>query len=170
MIKKYVKGVLAVMIAVVALSACENKQQQPVEEPQVDPREAFVGDYSYVTSGDIDLSAGVLPFHTTVPLDYEGEMSITLGDEQNTLWVKAEGDSTVAYVSGNQLFFDPITKETSFGDLVMHLSFTLGKATLEGDQLSLTSDVEVSATYMDYGLSGNGKVDIVATKKVVAAE
>ena len=169
MIKKYVKGALAVLVAVVALSSCENKQQQPVEEPQVDPREAFVGDYTYASAGDIDLYAGAVKLYT-VPFDYEGNMTITLGDEQNTLWVKAEGDSTVAYVSGNQLFFDPITKETSFGDLVMHLSFTLGKATLEGDQLSLTSDVEVSATYMDYSLLGSGKVDVVATKKEVPAE
>lgn len=169
MIKKYVKGVLAVMIAVVALSACENKQQQPVEEPQIDPREAFVGDYKYVTSGDIDLYIGALPFNT-VPLDYEGDMAITLGDEQNTLWVKAEGDSVVAYVSGSQLFLDPVVKETTFGELDMQLSFTFSKATLEGDKLSCSSDVEISASFMDYSLLGSGKVDVVSTKKEVPAE
>ena len=169
MIKKYVKGALAVLVAVVALSACENKQQQQVEEPKVDLREAFVGDYTYASAGDIDLYAGAVKLYT-VPFDYEGNMTITLGDEQNTLWVKAEGDSVVAYVSGSQLFLDPVVKETTFGELDMQLSFTFSKATLEGDKLSCSSDVEISASFMDYSLLGSGKVDVVATKKEVPAE
>jgi hypothetical protein len=93
-------------VAVVALAACEGKKNdepQPEPQPQVDPREVFVGEYTLASTGNIDLyAAGVKLF--TIPLDNESEMTITLGEEENTVWVIAGGDSTLAYVSGKVYF------------------------------------------------------------------
>lgn len=160
MLTKYFTKACVVLSAVLTLVACEGSKQGPSS----DPRDAFIGDYTFVSDGDIDLYAGALKLFT-IPLDQSGEMSIAYGNESNTVWVIAEGDSTIAYVSGNQMFMDPTTDEATFGELVMHLSFTYGKATLDGKQLSWTFDVEIAAEYKTYSLSGSGQVDIVATKK-----
>ena len=146
------------MAVVMLLAACEGTT------PQTDPREVFVGDYSFSSKGDIDLYAGKTKIFT-VPLDKEGEMSITLSDQANAVWIVAEGDTAIAYVSGNQLFMDPTTEDIQYGDVNLHLKFTYGKATLEENQLTLPTDVEVSATYQSLSVSGSGKVDVSATKK-----
>ena len=159
-------GVIMAMMAAVTLCGCEGgKNTEPQEEPKVDPREAFVGEYAFTSKGDIDLYAGVLKL-LTIPMDQQGDMTITPGDSVNTVWVIAGEDSTKAYVSGENLFMDPTKEEMTYGEVVMELSFTYGKATLSNDTLSLATDVEISATFRERGLTGSGKVDIVAVKRV----
>ena len=60
---------------------------------------------------------------------------------------------------------DPTEHDIDYGEVSLHLAFTYGKATLEDNQLTFTSEVEVSASYQSQTLSGSGTVDIVATKK-----
>jgi len=156
MITKYFTKVFAVVMAALMLTACEGNKK--------DPREAFVGDYTFTSKGNIDLYAGTLKLFT-IPMDNTGELSIVLGKEENNLWVVSDGDTIQAYASGNQLFMDPTSEQTTFKELVLDLSFTYGKATLVENQLSWTSDVAITATYKGRNLVGSGKVDIVATKK-----
>ena len=151
----------AIMLMAVLLCGCKRNQEQV--EPQ-DPRQAFVGDYTFVSTGDIDLYMGSVKV-ITVPMNKDGEMSITLAQEDNAVWIIAEGDSLEAYVSGNLLFMEPTTDEVTMSGLVMEMAFTYSKATLTGNQLSWTSTVDITATYQSLSVSGSGQVDIVATKK-----
>lgn len=157
MLKKYLTRAFVALSAALTLVACEGQK--------TDPREAFVGEYSFVTTGDIDLYAEGVKVDT-YPLDQEGEMSISLGDKENAVFVKIDKDSTTAYVSGNQLFMEPTHEEATFKELVMSIKFIYGKGELVEDRLTMSADVEVKATYREtISLSGSGTVNIVATKK-----
>ena len=151
------KKIILLCLATLMITACERQKDN-------DPRKDFVGDYTFVSKGNIDLYAGVLKI-TTIPMDKKSEMSLSLADKDNELWMVAEGDSTIARLSDGRLFIDPTTEQQTFKDLVLTLSYTYTPATLENDQLSLTSNVEITATYKEHSLSGRGQVDIVATKK-----
>jgi len=127
-------------------------------------RQAFVGDYTFVSTGNIDLYMGAVMVFT-VPMDKEGEFSISLAEKSNAVWIVAEGDSLLASVSGNELFMEPTKEETTMAGVEMKMSFTYGKATLENNRLSWTSDVDITATYQSVSIAGKGQVDFVATKK-----
>ncbi len=157
---KYLTRFFALLLAILTFAACDRSK----EEPSTDPRDIFVGDYSFESVGSIDLYAGLVKV-VTVPMDQKGELSIVSGDKDDMVWIIASGDTALAYVSDNQLLMEPTEDEATFGDLVMEMSFTYGKATLKDNQLSWTSDVDITASYKEHILSGIGTVDIVATKK-----
>lgn len=157
---KYLTRFFALLLAILTFAACDRSK----EEPSTDPRDIFVGDYSFESVGSIDLYAGLVKV-VTVPMDQKGELSIVPGDKDDMVWIIASGDTALAYVSDNQLLMEPTEDEATFGDLVMEMSFTYGKATLKDNQLSWTSDVDITASYKEHILSGIGTVDIVATKK-----
>lgn len=154
----FITRTLAVLMAVWMLSACER-------EKQTDPRDAFIGKYSFVTKGNIDLYAGSLKI-ATFPMNEKGELSISAAaSNPNDVVVVAENDTTIGHISGNYLFLDPTSAVETFGIIDMHLDFTYGKATLSNNTLSFVTEVAISASYNDMSLTGNGKVDIVATKE-----
>ena len=76
------KQFIFLFLATLLIAACE----RPADN---DPRKAFVGDYTFVSKGNIDLNAGGLKV-ITVPLDKEGEMSLSLADKDNELLMVAE--------------------------------------------------------------------------------
>lgn len=150
--------ICAFLMAVMLMSACERASQN-------DPRNAFVGDYSFTSNGSIDLFyADSLKF-ITVPMSEKGEMSIVLATEPNDVWIIAENDTSLGHISGNYLFIDSLDVVETFGKIDMNLSFKYGKATLSHDTLSFPTDVVITASYQDKNLSGVGKVDVVAIKK-----
>ena len=82
---------VAALATVLFFTSCEGTN------PQTDPRAAFIGDYSFVSTGEIEIYLGALKL-ITFPMNQEGELSILPGDKSNTVWVKAENDSTIAYI------------------------------------------------------------------------
>ena len=149
---------MVMVLAVVALCGCERSGETS------DPRLAFVGEYTFVSTGDIDLYLGSTKAFA-VPMDKEGEMSIKLAEKSNAVWIIAEGDSVLAAVSGNELYMEPMKQETTVAGISMDMSFSYGKATLENNQLSWITNVDITATYMSLQVTGSGQVVIVATKK-----
>ena len=147
------------LLALWTLSACERGNQ-----PGNDPRQAFVGEYDFTSSGSVDVYVGAVKMGS-LPMNEKGTMSISTATEPNEVWVIAKEDSTLAHVSGNFLFMDPTSKVETFRSIDLNLSFTYGKATLSHDTLSFPTDVTISATYEDKSISGTGHVDIVAVKK-----
>ena len=144
-------------MAVAVLCGCEKNANN-------NARQAFIGDYTFVTNGSIDLyleSKKVI----TMPVHEKGEMTIAPAQKENAVWIIADNDSALAYISGNEMFMDPVKEKTTMSGIEMEMSFSYGKATLEGDKLSWTSDMDIKATYNSATLTGNGQVDIVATKK-----
>ncbi len=134
------------------------------ERGQVDPRVAFVGDYSYVTTGEIELYLGDVSAGK-MPLDNEGEFTFVLGKASNEILMIDENDTTVAVVSNNTIYLEPMTQIESMGEVDMEVIYDYGEATLINNQLDWQVEVSIKATYKGAVLSGSGPIEIVATKK-----
>ena len=134
------------------------------ERGQVDPRVAFVGDYSYVSTGEIDIYMGAVPAGK-LPLDNEGEFTMVLGEASNEILMIEENDTTVAVVSNNTIYLEPVTVIESMAGVDMEITYDYGEATLINNQLDWQVEVSIKATYQGAVLSGSGPIEIVATKK-----
>ena len=157
MINKYFSKICAVLMAVMVFASCERNDGK-------DPRAAFVGDYTFVTNGSIEID-GVLPPANTLPIHEEGELSIVLADKENAIWMIADNDSSLAYVSGNQFIMEPSTDKMNVGEAVLILDYSYSPAILKDNGWTMISDAEVTATYRDKTLTGSGEVIVTATKK-----
>lgn len=154
---KHLKISCAILLVAVMLWGCERGGG-------ADARTPFLGEYTFVSNGDIDLYAGSVKV-VTVPLGQEGEMSIVAADKANTVWIIADNDTARAYISGSELFMEATKDTATIGGVAMDMSFNYGPATFVENKLTWTTDVDISATYKSISLSGKGIVDIVATKK-----
>ena len=148
----------AIFMAVLTLSACERASQPK------DARDAFVGNYTFTSTGSVDIFAGELKVYT-IPMSETGELSIAKDSVPNRVMMVAENDTSLGHISGNYLFIDSLDVVETFGKIDMNLSFKYGKATLSHDTLSFPTDVVITASYQDKNLSGVGKVDVVAIKE-----
>ncbi len=158
--KNYFSRTCAVMMTLLLLTACEK-----ATEPQPkDPREAFIGNYSFYSSGSVDLYADSAKIGS-YPMNEEGEMSIAPATEPNDVMVIAENDTSVGHIADGYLLIEPTTAVEKFGKMDMNLSFTYGKAALNNRVLTFPTNVSITATYQDVTFSGYGQVDIVAIKK-----
>ena len=145
-------------MAVLTLSACERASQPK------DARDAFVGDYTFTSTGSVDIFAGELKVYT-IPMSETGELSIAKDSVPNRVMMVAGNDTSYGRVSDNYLFLDSLKAVETYGKIEMNLSFTYGKATLSHDTLSIPTNVVITASYQDKNLSGVGKVDVVAIKE-----
>ena len=157
MINNFFAKFCAVLMAVMVLVSCERNDGK-------DPRDAFVGDYTFVSTGSIEFEIGVPPLNT-MPINETGEMSIVKADKENAVWVIADNDTSVAYVSGNQFFMEPSIQKEKFGPVEMVLEYTYSPALLKDNVLTLESYVDVTAIYDEKTVAGHGEVEVVATKK-----
>ena len=157
--KHFRKYVCAVLLIATALCGCKRDEQEPE-----DAREAFIGDYTFVSWGTIDLYWESKKM-VAIPMDKEGELSIVAGEASNEVWVIAEGDSAQAYIAGNELVMKPMQTETTIAGMELDMAFTYGTAKLVNNQLSMTAYVDINATYKSTHFAGNGQVDVVAAKK-----
>lgn len=158
--KNYFSRTCAVLMTLLLLTACEK-----ATEPQPkDPREAFIGNYSFYSSGSVDLYADSTKI-VSYPMNEEGEMSIAPAPQPDDVMVIAGNDTSIGHVSDNYLLIEPTTAVEKFGEMDMNLSFTYGKATFTNRVLTFPTKVSITATYQDMTFSGYGQVDIVAIKK-----
>ena len=158
--KNYFSRTCTVLMTLLLLTACEK-----ATEPQPkDPREAFIGNYSFYSSGSVDLYADTTKIGS-YPMNEEGEMSIAPATEPNDVMVIAENDTSIGHIADGYLLIEPTTAVEKFGEMDMNLSFTYGKATLNNRVLTFPTNVTITATYQDMTFSGYGQVDIVAIKK-----
>lgn len=153
------KFICTIVMVAAVLCGCERGHVDP------DPRVAFVGDYSYVSTGEVDLYLGSVPVGEQLPLDNEGEFTLVLGEASNEILMIEENDTTVAVVSNNTIYLEPVTQIESMGEVDMEITYDYGEATLINNQLDWQGEVSVKATYKGAVLSGSGPMEIVATKK-----
>lgn len=153
------KFICTIVMVAAVLCGCERGCIDP------DPRVAFVGDYSYVSTGEVDLYLGGVPVGEQLPLDNEGEFTMVLGEASNEILMIEENDTTVAVVSNNTIYLEPLTQIESMGEVDMEITYDYGEATLINNQLDWQGEVSVKATYKGAVLSGSGPMEIVATKK-----
>ena len=158
--KNWIKTVIIALMAVVGLVSCETQEK---EEKQ---RDTFIGEYDYETTGEADLYAGILKI-MTVPLNTTGTFSIVPCAEANRLAIVKGTDSIYAVVSGNNLYIEMPTLEYTYADYgEVQLMFSDNKVTRDADnRLHWQSDVVAIGVYGSYTATGNGNIDLVATKQ-----
>ena len=164
-LKTFGKILLSGML-LTGLAAC-SKDKKEEQEAKVDPRDAFVGEYTYEATGEmvvLDLPE-ILSFLDTIPISQEGEATIAKEGDQNKIIMVADKDTIRAEVTGNQLRLDSNSVNYSFGELKFQMVLTNDRATLTGKQIDWESDVLSDVSYKKLSFNGNGHLKIVAKKK-----
>ena len=129
----------------------------------MDERDAFVGVYSYQSTGKIDFYAGSKVI-LSKSLNEEGTLTISKKGDKDQVNIIGYNDTIQATVSGNTLTLEANEFDVENSGMVLHLNFVYDKATLKDDVLTWQSDVTGSATYMGITANGNGSVTTTATK------
>ena len=80
--KKFIQFCLAALV-LVAFAACEKKQE-------VDPRDAFVGAYTYDAKGSVDFDFGITRY--SVPLNNQGTFTISKSGDGNKVVIEGWND------------------------------------------------------------------------------
>jgi hypothetical protein len=153
--KKFIRFCLAAVV-LVAFAACEKKQE-------VDPRDAFVGAYTYEAKGHVDFNFGITSY--SIPLNNQGTFTISKSGDGNKVVIEGWNDPINATVSGNQLTLESNNYETKYGEITLQLSFSYGTATLSDNKLTWETEVSGSGQYGSLSATGNGVVSMIATKK-----
>ncbi len=153
--KKFIQFCLAAVV-LVAFAACEKKQE-------VDPRDAFIGAYTYDAKGSVDFDFGITRY--SVPLNNQGTFTISKSGDGNKVVIEGWNDPINATVSGNQLTLESNNYDTMYGEITLKLSFSYGTATLADNRLSWNTDVSGEGRYGSYAATGSGTVSMVAIKK-----
>jgi len=144
------------LVAMFCLISCEGNR--------VDPRDAFVGEYSFAASGSVDLYMGATKLYT-VPLDETGTFTITKAEEDGEVLIIGYNDTIHASVSGKHLLFESTTTNYEYEGVKLQMTFVYGKATLEENQLHWNTDVQATGSYGAFSASGTGQIAVVATKR-----
>ena len=140
------------------LAACTS----PVSE--VEPRDAFVGAYSFQATGNVDLFAGGMKL-ISLPLDQNGNFKIDKYGDNSKVVITGYNDSIFAFVDGNELILESNTYKAAYGDFDIKLTFTYGKAVLDSTRLTWDTEVSGVGQYSSYTVTGNGTVTVSATKQ-----
>lgn len=130
---------------------------------EVDPRDAFIGAYSYEATGNADFYYG--PLHWDIPLNEQGTFTISKVGDQDKVVIKGYYDPINATVSGNQLVLESLEYDTMYGDIEFHLVLNHNKATLADNKLTWSTEVDGIGQYNGLSTTGTGSVSMVATKQ-----
>lgn len=129
----------------------------------VDPRDSFVGEYVYSSTGSAEIAVGPLKY--TIPLDQTGTFTIIKEGEEDQVALVSQIDTIHATVSGKNMLLELSALNTQTSGIDVRLTFDNNKATLAGTILTWTSGVNAYATYSGIAATGNGSVTVTATKK-----
>ena len=127
-------------VLLIGLAACSKDKKE--EQAKVDPRDAFVGDYTYEATGEM------------VVLDLPEILSF-LRDK----------DTIRAEVTGNQLRLDSNSVTYTYNKFKLQMMLSNDRATLEGKQINWESDILAEGSYNERTVNGDGHLKIVANKK-----
>ena len=155
------------LIAIVLiLTACSPSGQEP-KVPE-DARDAFVGQYDYSSTGNIEFTAlGAVPM--SIPLNKEGSFTIAKESEENKVAIVGailgEKDSIHAIVTGNQLVLEQSSTSYKEDDMSIQMMLSYDKATLTGNELVWDADILGVATYSGLSVSCTGHISMIAVKQ-----
>ena len=152
----------------IGVAAC-SKDTKEEQEAKVDPRDAFVGEYTYDMTGKATIHNLPIIDTLSIPLDNKGEAKIAKEGDQNKIIIVADKDTIRAEVTGNQLRLDSTSVSYNADFMGKRISFRMmlsnDKATLEGKQINWEADILAVGSYETISLNGDGHVKIVADKK-----
>ncbi len=145
-------------ITLVALVSC-GKQNQPVS----DPRDAFIGEYDFQATGNLDLHIGSAVAYS-IPLNENGSFTIAPAEEPGEVLIIGYNDTIHATVANQYLLFESTTTNMEYSGVSLQLTFIYGKAKLENNTLTWHTDVLGTASYNAIALTGTGQIDVIATR------
>ena len=153
------KKVLFYLSAVCVLLSFQGCPTTPPEP--VDPRDAFVGVYSYQSEGSLEVDLGITTF--TLPLDGTGEFTITKVGEGDQVQLIGVNDTINASVSGQNLILDINTIATTIQGYSMELQFANNTATLTDNILNWQTDLEAIVSVAGMSMRVGGQLTMNAT-------
>ena len=134
----------------------------PTTDPEpVDPRDAFVGVYSYQSEGGLEADLGITTFK--LPLDGTGEFTITKVGEGDQVQLIGYNDTINASVSGQNLILDINTIATTVKGYNMQLQFANTTATLTDNILNWQTDLEAIVSVSGMNILVGGQLTMNAT-------
>lgn len=147
-------------LATLLFAACDQNTPTTTTTP-VDPRDKFVGEYSFVATSNVVINLGITT--QNIPLNESGTFEITKAEAENEVLITGYGATINAAVSGNQLILESTSSDVEYGGFTVKMVFAHGRATLTDNQLTWTSTV----TYESLNATGEGQISMVANKKTV---
>jgi len=151
-------------VLLIGLAAC-SKDKKEEQEAKVDPRDAFVGDYTYEATGRIKMNNIPLLDTISIPLNEKGEAMIAKEGDQSKIIIVAEKDTIRAEVTGNQLRLDSSSVTYTYNKIKLQMMLSNDRATLENKQINWESDILTEGSYNEHKVNGDGHLKIVANKK-----
>ena len=146
------------------LVACGLFQGCITVDPPEDPRDAFVGVYSYQSEGALEANLGITTFK--LPLDGMGEFTITKIGEGDQVQLIGVNDTINASVSGQNLILDINTIDTTVKGYNMQLQFANATATLTDNILNWQTDLEAIVSVAGVSVRVGGQLTMNATNLV----
>ena len=148
--------------------ACEKPQVEDpqTQEPavQTDPRDKFVGTYDYQATGSVDFYTNGVKI-MTVPINETNTFSVSKEGEEDKVVINGFYEPINATVYGNKMSLDVTSYNTSYQSIEVRMSLSQGTATLEGNTLSWTTDVNGVGTYNSVTAMGTGTLSVTAIKR-----
>ena len=156
-------------VLLMEMAACSKDKEEVSPDgstpAQVDPRDAFVGDYTYEATGFMHINDLPLPLFDSLPLNDKGEATIAKEGDANKILLIANNDTIRAEVSGNQLRLDSNSVTLNYNKFKFQMVIINDRANLTGKRIDWESDIMAEGTYDKYSITGDGHMKIVADKK-----
>lgn len=147
---------LALGLMAVLLMACS-------ESNKIDPRDEVVGNYTFSATGNLDFN--VMGEKYSMPLEGNGDFSISKSGEKDKVMVHIFGDSVYATYKNNSFTLDEDSYELEMNEMSMEVSVTNPTIAREGEALSWDTDLRAVIQYGGMGLIGKGNVSMRGKKK-----
>lgn len=160
-LKTFGKILLSGML-LTGLAACSKDKKE--EQAKVDPRDAFVGEYTYEATGRMKINNVPILDTIAIPLNDNGEALIAKEGDQKIIIVR-DKDTIRAEVTGNQLRLDSNSVTYTYNKFKLQMMLSNDRATLEEKQINWESDILAEGSYNERTVNGDGHLKIVANKK-----
>ena len=147
---------LSVACVLLSFQGCPTTPPEPV-----DPRDAFVGVYSYQSEGALEADLGITTFK--LPLDGTGEFTISTVGEGDKVQIIGFNDTINASVSGKNLILESNTIAANVKGYNMQLQFANTTATLTDNILNWQTDLEAIVSVSGMNILVGGQLTMNAT-------
>lgn len=147
------KKLFLLALATLTFVACEKS----------DPRDQFIGTYTFVETGSVDMYSGTQKAGN-IPMDSYGNFVISKYGSGNSIRITGDLDAMTGNVSGNKISFQSNTSTSVQDGITIQTTFYYEDATLNGRLLKWETDVAVTASSASASIVGNGKLSMQATK------
>ena len=162
-VKEYL---LILAVCLMGMTACS--PTEPDAKTSDDPRDAFVGEYDYTSTGNMDIFVAGAKVYSQ-PFDQDGTFEIVKEAAESKVAIVGaiygDKDTIHAIVTGNKLALEDNSANYSNDLFSMKMMISYEPAALEGNKLVWEADVMAMGTFQNHSITGDGHISLEATKK-----